>query len=231
MAATEGEENLNPDDFTDTSPDPESDAELAILCDALQERGVTKVVIRYEGCGDSGGVEDVEFEPADVALPAWIEDNFRDVTERYCPPGYEINEGGSGTLTVYPVRGLAELEHTDRIEDSEDMDGPAATLPAALRRRLSRRGVRTLTARFDGCGDSGQFEDMTTEPDGVELSDALRDELESFLFEQLPGGWEINEGSFGSFTVDVQAGTVAAEAYWRIAKDAESQVTRWQWRQ
>ena len=230
MAENENDDSPAPEGFTDDSPDPGSDAELAILCDALQEHGISKVVVRYQGCGDSGGVEAVEFEPAKVQLPDWMEDNLRDVAERYCPDGYEINEGGSGVLTVHPFLGLAELKHTDRFEDSEDMDEPAAVLPPTLRRQLSRRGVRTVTARFNGCGDSGQFEDMTTEPDGVELSDALRDELENFLFEQLPGGWEINEGSFGTFTVDVRVGTVGAEAYWRVERDAESQVTRWQWR-
>ena len=41
-------------DFTDDSPEPASDADLAVLCDALQEAGVARAVIAYA----EGGVND-----------------------------------------------------------------------------------------------------------------------------------------------------------------------------
>src|SRR5438045_1072944 len=101
MSEDESESTPDPQDFTDPSPDPAIDTDLTVLCDALQEHGVTRVVVRYEGSGDSGGVEEVEYVPGDVSLPRWVEDKLRDVAEGYCPDGYEDNEGGYGTLTVY----------------------------------------------------------------------------------------------------------------------------------
>src|SRR4051812_30175338 len=141
MIDDESEDTPDPHDFTDPSPDPAHDADLAALCDALQGSGVTRVVIHYEGSGDSGSVEEIESEPETVSLPRSLEDRLRDVAEGYCPDGYENNEGGYGALIVYPALGLAELEHRDRYEDAEEMDARAATLPEEIRLRLSRLGI------------------------------------------------------------------------------------------
>src|SRR5439155_25996331 len=126
--------------------------------------------------------------------------------------------------------GLAELEHCARYEDSEVLDTEAATLPPRLRRRLLRLGVRRVAAHFDGYGDSGQIESFQVDPEGVALGDDLERELEGFLLEQLPGGWEINEGGHGEFTVDVPAARVEVDAYFRVEKDSDTEVTRWRWR-
>ena len=104
-------------------------------------------------------------------------------------------------------------------------------MPEELRQHLTQLGVRQITAHFDGCGDSGQFEEVTAEPDTVTLDGDLVEQLEDFLAEQLPGGWEINEGSFGQFEVDVSTGEVTGDAYRRVAQESEAQVTRWKWRQ
>src|SRR5262249_49720133 len=163
-------------------------------------------------------------------LPDWVEDKLRDVAEDYCPEGYENNDGGFGTLTVYPGPGLAEREHNDSYEDAQPMDqARAAPLPRGLRRRLTRRGVTQVTAHFDGFSDSGQLEQLVCEPTSVTIPRDLEDALEDFLLEQLPGGWEINDGSSGDFTVDVAEGTVAVDASWRTM-NATSTNTRWKWR-
>jgi hypothetical protein len=52
MVDNDLEDEPDPEGFTDASPNPEGDADLAILCDALQERGVTRAAFRYEGSGD-----------------------------------------------------------------------------------------------------------------------------------------------------------------------------------
>src|SRR5262249_60990266 len=97
--------------------------------------------------------------------------------------------------------------------------------------RVGGLGVRRLATAFDGSGGSGQFDPPEVEPDGVEVEAGLLDELEEFLAEQLPGGWEINEGSFGRFAVDVESGEVEADAYSRNELSSEGCTTRWRWRQ
>jgi hypothetical protein len=230
MSESETADAPDPDEFADESPDPARDADLAALCDTLRGLGVTRVVLRYDGCGDSGSIQEVEYEPEDYRPTREAEDKLCNVAEGYCPDGYEISDGGYGCLTVQVAAGLAELEHTDRYEDTEDMDVGTADLPEDLRGRLTRLGVTAVTANFDSYGDSGQIEGLNAEPQGVILDGRLSDELEDYLFGLLPGGWENNEGGYGDFAVDVAGGRVQASAYWRVEKDSETLTTRWKWR-
>jgi hypothetical protein len=221
----------DPRDFTDASPNPEKDHDLALLGDALQECSVKRVVVRYAGWGDDGSVEEVLYDPEEAAVPRGIDDWLRVVAEAFCPDGYEDNDGGFGSLTVYPFEGLAELEHTDRYVDSVGADVPAATLPARLRRRLSKLAITAVTARFDGYGDSGQIEAMVVQPETAVLGRDLAEDLEDFLLRHLPDGWDDNEGSFGDFTLDVAAGLVEVDACWRVDGESDRETIRWNWRE
>ena len=62
---------------------------------------------------------------------------------------------------------------------------------------------------FEGGGDSGYIDDSVTLNDGTrfEISGTLSD----ILYEMLPGGWEINEGSQGRFTIDLEEKTIELE--------------------
>ncbi len=231
MPDNEGPRTLNPRDFGDQSPNPDIDAELALLCDLLQERGISSVLFRYCGSGDSGCVEEVEYVPEDRRLPGRIEDKLMQLAEGYCPNGYENEVGGYGTLVVHPFLGLAERQHYDRYEESEAMLVEPALLPASLQHRLSGIGVTCITAAFNGYRDSGDIEDFRADPDGIAIDELLLAEIEEFLINQLPAGWKINEGSFGHFEVDVQTRRVGVTAYWRTQRDSDAQVTRWRWRQ
>jgi hypothetical protein len=73
-----------------------------------------------------------------------------------------------------------------------------------LRKRLRKHRVETVTAEYDGSGDSGQVGDPTFEPVGA--FDGLATDVQHLfyeLLEDLYGGWEINEGSFGQFVWNV----------------------------
>jgi hypothetical protein len=220
----------SPDLALDQSPSPGHDSDLAVLSDLLQEHRVEKVVIRYYGSGDEGSVQDIKFHPEGVYVPKWAEDRLCDVAESYCPDGYENNDGGYGTLTLYPAEGTAEREHCDWYEDAEDMPVADARLPKRLHQQLQKLGVVEITARFDGSGDSGQIEEFEALPVDVEIPDALRERIEDLLGGLLPGGWEINEGSYGTFTVDVESGDITTEAAGRITSDSETDIVRWKWR-
>jgi hypothetical protein len=216
-------------DFTDTSPNPAADSDLAVVCDGLCERGIRRVVVRYEGCGDSGSIEEVEYMPKRILVPAALDDKLQDMAAEYCPDGYENNEGGYGTLTLYLRQGLAELEHFDRVEDTEDMGVASVPLPEELRAKLVQAGITGVTAHFDGYGDSGQIEWLTAEPEGATLAPELESELDGFLAAQLPEGYENNAGGFGDFTVNVAGGQVDVNATWRVESET-AEVTRWKWR-
>src|SRR5438270_91877 len=111
MPDTDHEEPPDPRDFSDASPNLASDAELTVLGDALQERGIPRVIVRYEGCGDSGCVAEIDYTPQIESPPEWLDDALEHAAEGYCPDGYENGTGGYGSLTIYPMQGLATLEH------------------------------------------------------------------------------------------------------------------------
>ncbi len=224
------DDSPSPDLALDPSPSPEHDSDLAVIADLLQEQRVEKVVIRYHGSGDDGCIEGVEFEPEEAYVPKWAEDRLCELAECYCPAGYQDNDGGYGTLTLYPSEGIAEREHCDWNEDAEDMPVNDGRLPKRLHRQLQKLGVVEITARFDGSGDSGQIEDFEVLPMNVLIDDALRDRIEDLLVRLLPAGWEINDGSFGTFTVDAESGDITAEAASRFTNDSETEVVRWKWR-
>ena len=80
---------------------------------------------------------------------------------------------------------------------------------ASLRSQLRKLGVKTVTAEYDGEGDSGQVED----PDfgSVVVSGDLKNAALDLFYEVLEAyyaGWEINEGSFGEFVWNVMDDTI-----------------------
>ncbi|MDP3858930.1 MAG: hypothetical protein Q8Q73_14335 [Stagnimonas sp.] len=90
-----------------------------------------------------------------------------------------------------------------------------ATEPA-LRAELSTLGISDVQADYDGVGDSGQIEDIryldASEPGRfipVDTSTGRR--VEDLLYALLNlrhGGWENNEGAYGSFRWHLADGTL-----------------------
>jgi hypothetical protein len=98
-------------------------------------------------------------------------------------------------------------------------------------------GIVTVTVAFDGYGDSGQIESVDVigkdgvshelpatsitirrarwgedEPASDEMT--VAEAVESLAYDLLGGahpGWEINDGSYGSFVFDVAAGTITLD--------------------
>lgn len=94
--------------------------------------------------------------------------------------------------------------------------------------KLRAAGVTRVTAAYSGSGDEGNVEDVTAygppaagrEPGDsqprVRLPDATRDLVRDWVYaalEDKQSGWEINDGSSGTATVDVADGTVQFEHY------------------
>lgn len=76
-------------------------------------------------------------------------------------------------------------------------------------------GVRQVKLEYDGYGDEGDRWDIVylpPPPDG--LPDGLEQLIEQALGGLLPGGWEINEGSFGTLNVDTATGEFALDHTW-----------------
>jgi hypothetical protein len=70
---------------------------------------------------------------------------------------------------------------------------------------LTRAGVATIEAEYYGSGDEGYIDTITmfdVRGNAVDNKDAL-EMVERFIYDHLPGGFEINEGSQGTVEIDV----------------------------
>ena len=65
--------------------------------------------------------------------------------------------------------------------------------------------VRFLKTTFEGSGDSGYVSDTLT---GLNETFDMPQIVETFIDRNLPGGWEINEGSQGSVEFDLEEKSV-----------------------
>ena len=88
------------------------------------------------------------------------------------------------------------------------------TLRTAILPALSASGVTNIEAAYSGYGDTGAI-------DGLQYRDkaglrvqretipaGLTEELETCLYEFLPAGFEINDGSQGTLTLDISASRI-----------------------
>jgi len=101
-------------------------ATRAELISQLRELGINEVTAEYEGYGDSGNVEDVNVQPAEVKLPealVTVVGDFAWSLAYHHHPGFENNEGGYGTLTWDLRDDSITLDHADRyVECSHSYD-------------------------------------------------------------------------------------------------------------
>ncbi len=85
-----------------------------------------------------------------------------------------------------------------------------------LKELFTSLNIARVRAEYDGCGDSGQieaiyyFDAADSELKGL-VDDATEKDIESLLYALLEirhGGWENNDGAFGSFDWNVAANTL-----------------------
>ena len=112
---------------------------------------------------------------------------------------------------------------------------------------LAKAGITSVGVEFDGEGDQGQMETAVARTAGetvafpevtltvyvsqwgsaelamqdMKLQDAVEHLCYGYL-EEKQGGWEINEGSFGEFALDVEAKSIVLDFYGRIIETEHS---------
>jgi hypothetical protein len=107
----------------------------AVLLDALKASGIAVVTVEYDGEGDSGQVNnivacDASCNPAEMRGSVVLELGLRpcsyeslvEAVEAFTwevlvlyHDGFENNDGGFGTVTIYVVTGKVTLDHNDRV--------------------------------------------------------------------------------------------------------------------
>ena len=98
---------------------------------ALARAGVTRVVAEYSGYGDSGAIDHIAYLDAqgqvmDLTGEAAVVTGLEDAMYEFLPAGFEINDGGQGTLTLNVTDGKAVLQHGQNVtevqESTEEFD-------------------------------------------------------------------------------------------------------------
>jgi len=138
----------NPDsDTTNPSPNPNDDfqqiflqmqqAEQAKLehakhrlrseiLPALRPLQVANIEAAYSGSGDSGAIDGVQFRDRKgirierSTIPAALKESLEDALYEFLPAGFEINDGGQGTLTVDVQAGTVKLDHQENYTSTLD---------------------------------------------------------------------------------------------------------------
>lgn len=149
------------------------------------------------------------------------------------------------TTTPTPSFDFAAWEAERRAHEAAQ----AAIRPAnkaALFTVLSAVGITRVDLSFDGYGDSGQIESIDAKVDGADVllpettvtltmigwrdtdpterTLSVHDAIEHFVYDclaQTHGGWENNEGAFGTFLFDVADQSITLDYNQRF-EDVES---------
>jgi hypothetical protein len=92
-------------------------------------------------------------------------------------------------------------------------------------------GVAQVVAHYDGAGDSGDIDTIyANNINGLYMawppkSGELRAAIEKAIWEFIPGGFEINDGSFGDITIKIQTNEIVREHNERVIEINASEKT------
>lgn len=95
---------------------------LADIASDLYANGVTTVKMYYSGENDSGELDCCETDRSfgSYELKPDVENELRDMAWFFVPRGFEINDGGSGTVTFDFVDKKITVEHSQRVVEYEN---------------------------------------------------------------------------------------------------------------
>jgi hypothetical protein len=112
---------------------------------------------------------------------------------------------------------LEQFMAQHRQQELARLDTAKARLKTEIIPRLKQWGVSKVRAEYSGYGDSGCIDGITyldahDQPVNMEMVRSASDpDIENVLYEFLPAGFEINDGSQGTLTINVTADTVTIE--------------------
>lgn len=89
------------------------------------------------------------------------------------------------------------------------------------------RGIVTITAQYDGCGDSGTVEAakaFDAEGNEVEITDEENEAVEDAVTRNIRGDWYNNDGGFGEAVFDLRTMELTIDESYRVT-EIESDVT------
>jgi hypothetical protein len=92
----------------------------------LRQVGVASVEAAYSGYGDSGAIDGMQFRDAAgqrvhrTVIPAELHTSLDNCLYEFLPAGFEINDGGQGTLTLDVQTATITLTHQENYTETRD---------------------------------------------------------------------------------------------------------------
>ena len=93
---------------------------------ALIEKRVANIEADYSGYGDSGCIDGVQYQDEAgvrvdrASLPAPVIEQLENVLYAFLPAGFEINDGGQGTLTIDTQTAKVTIQHQENYTETRD---------------------------------------------------------------------------------------------------------------
>ena len=88
--------------------------------------GVANIEVSYSGYGDSGAIDGVQYRgPTGIrvdraSIPAQLVEDLEHCAYSFLPAGFEINDGGQGTLTIDVQLAKVAIQHQENYTESRD---------------------------------------------------------------------------------------------------------------
>ena len=98
----------------------------AEILPALAQHRIANVEAAYSGYGDSGAIDGTQFRDAAgqrvdrATIPTPVVEQLENCIYEFLPSGFEINDGGQGTLTLDVPTGRITLAHQENYTESRD---------------------------------------------------------------------------------------------------------------
>ena len=93
---------------------------------AFRQHRVANIEAAYSGYGDSGAIDGIQFRDAAgqrvdrASLPKDVIEQLENCVYEFLPSGFEINDGGQGTLTINTQTGKVTIQHQENYTESRD---------------------------------------------------------------------------------------------------------------
>jgi hypothetical protein len=88
--------------------------------------GVANIEVAYSGYGDSGAIDGCQYRDSAgtrvdrTTIPTSLVESLESCVYEFLPAGFEINDGGQGTLTIDVQLAKVTLQHQENYMDSRD---------------------------------------------------------------------------------------------------------------
>ena len=88
--------------------------------------GVANIEVSYSGYGDSGAIDGCQYRDSAgtrvdrTTIPTPLVESLENCVYEFLPAGFEINDGGQGTLTIDILKCTVTIQHQENFTQSRD---------------------------------------------------------------------------------------------------------------